>query len=345
MVIDAVRWFLERVAEYSLSAVSSWEQFAATIGQIPRVFVNPSNGLAWPYLLSSLAFAWGMYVVAQRTGRLAGESFWAFAFPARLYRHRSTRLDFRFAAIDIVLTFLFYVPIMTGLGMLGAKGMSWLLAGLLGWEPPRSLSPTAIVIAAIGFLLLHDLINYWAHVLFHKVPGLWAFHRVHHSAEVLTPAAAYRVHPVEIIGFALLQVPAVGFSAVFYENILGRELQVAMIFVVSIVGFAIALMGMHLRHSHIWLSYGPVFNRLFISPAHHQIHHSVDPRHWNKNFGSKLSIWDGLFGTHYRPEHPEILQVGLLDAEPREFETVWSLYTNPLGRSLRTLTRLLEGRT
>ncbi|MCC6140662.1 MAG: sterol desaturase family protein [Nitrospira sp.] len=258
MGIDTVRWFLERVAEYALSAVSAWEQFTATIGQIPRVFVNLSNGLAWPYLLSSLAFAWAVYVVAKRAGRLADGFFREFAFPARLYRHQSTLLDVRFAAIDIVLTFLFYVPIMTGLGMLGAKGMSWLLVGHLGWEPPRALSPTAIVMAAGGF--------------------------------------------------------------------------------------AIALMGMHLRHLHIWLSYGRVFNRLFISPAHHQIHHSVDPRHWNKNFGSKLSIWDGLFGTHYQPRQPEVLRVGLLDAASREFETVWSLYTSPVARSVHTLVGLPERR-
>ncbi|MEK7763409.1 MAG: sterol desaturase family protein, partial [Nitrospirota bacterium] len=75
-----------------------------------------------------------------------------------------------------------------------------------------------------------------------------------------------------------------------------------------------------------------------------QIHHSVDPRHWNKNFGVKLSVWDGLFGTHYHPGHPELLQVGLLDAAPREFETVRSLYVRPLEKSIRTLTQLLGGR-
>lgn len=106
----------------------------------------------------------------------------------------------------------------------------------------------------------------------------------------------------------------------------------------------LALLGTHLRHSHIWFSYGSVFNRLFMSPAHHQIHHSVDPCHWNRNFGVKLSVWDGLFGTHYHPRHPEVLQVGLLDAAPREFEIVRSLYVSPSARSVQTLTRLLDRR-
>jgi sterol desaturase/sphingolipid hydroxylase (fatty acid hydroxylase superfamily) len=179
---------------------------------------------------------------------------------------------------------------------------------------------------------VHDFINYWAHVLFHKVPLLWSFHQVHHSVEVLTPAAAYRVHPIEIISFAVLQAPAVGLSAVFYENILGRDQQITMIFGVSIVGFVLALLGTHLRHSHIWFSYGPVLNRVFMSPSHHQIHHSIDPRHWNKNFSVKLAVWDALFGTLYVPREPETLQVGLPDADPRDFTTVRKLYFLPFAK-------------
>lgn len=106
----------------------------------------------------------------------------------------------------------------------------------------------------------------------------------------------------------------------------------------------LGLLDTHLRHSHVWFSYGPVFNRLFMSPAHHQIHHSVDPCHWKKNFGVKLSIWDGLFGTHYHPGHPEVRQVGLLDAAPRECETVRSLYVSSAAKSVRNLTQWLGGR-
>lgn len=344
MTIEGIQWFLDRAAEYAFASFLSWSNFLEAIGQIPRVFTNFSNGLAWPYLLSSLALAWVIYVFAERKGGTLVSSFREFAFPSRLYRHPSTRLDCRFAAIDIVLTFLLYVPIMTGVGLLGTKGISLVLAGLMCWEPPRSLSPMAITAAAIGFLFLHDCINYWAHVLFHKVPLLWSFHQVHHSAEVLTPAAAYRVHPVEIIGFAAMQAPAVGLSAVFYENILGRDQQISMIFGVSIIGFVLALLGTHLRHSHIWFSYGPVLNRVFMSPAHHQIHHSIDPRHWNKNFSVKLAIWDAFFGTLYVPREAETLQVGLPDADPRDFTTVRKLYFLPFAKMAKGVFSLARRR-
>ncbi|RPH76882.1 MAG: sterol desaturase family protein [Nitrospiraceae bacterium] len=339
-MIEAFTWFLERVCEYVFASFLSWSNFLEALGQIPRVFTNFSNGLAWPYLLSSLALAWVIYVHAKRRGSIAATSFREFAFPASLYRHPSTRLDCRFAAIDIVLTFLLYVPIITGIGLLGAKVMSVVLVGLMSWEPPRTMSPMVIVAAGIGFLILYDFINYWAHVLFHKVPLLWSFHQVHHSVEVLTPAAAYRIHPVEIIGFAVLQAPAVGLSAVFYENILGRDHQITMIFGVSIVGFVLTLLGTHLRHSHVWFSYGPVLNRVFMSPAHHQIHHSIDPRHWNKNFSVKLAVWDALFGTLYVPREPETLQVGLPDADRRDFTTVRKLYFLPFEKAARGLLSL-----
>lgn len=343
-MIEGIQWFLDRVAEYVFASFLSWPKFLDALRQIPGVFTNFSNGLAWPYLLSSLVLAGIIYVLAKRRGMLAATSFLEFVFPSRLYRHPSTRLDWRFAAIDLCFTFLLYAPIMTGVGLLGAKAMSAVLVGLLSWEPPRTLSPMAIIAAAMGFLLLHDFINYWAHVMFHKVPLLWSFHQVHHSDEVLTPAAAYRMHPVEIISFAVLQAPAVGLSVFFYQNILGRDQQITMIFGVSIVGFVLALLGNHLRHSHIWFSYGPVLNRLFMSPAHHQIHHSIDPRHLNKNFSVKLAVWDALFGTLYNPQGPETLQVGLLDADPRDFTTVQKLYFLPFAKVAKGVLSLVHRR-
>lgn len=328
-------WFFQKILEQVFASFLSWPNFIEALGQVPRVFVNFTNGLAWPYLLSNLIVAWVIYVVTIQKRRFSAGSFREFAFPASLYRHPSTWLDFRFAAIDLFLTFLLYVPIMAGIGLLGAKMMSAVLVGQIGWDPPQTLSRTELIAVAMGFLVLNDLINYWTHVIFHKVPLLWAFHQVHHSAETLTPATSYRVHPIEIIGFAICQAPVVGFSAVFYENILGRDQQIAMVFGVSILGFVLSLLGTHLRHSHIWFSYGPWLNRVVMCPAHHQIHHSIDPRHWNKNFGVKLTVWDVLFGTHYNPGAPEVLRVGLPDADRQTFTSVRQLYFLPFAKAAR----------
>jgi len=66
---------------------------------------------------------------------------------------------------------------------------------------------------------------------------------------------------------------------------------------VDVVGFALAALGGNLRHSHVWLSYGPWLERWFISPAQHQIHHSRDPRDHDRNFGAGLAVWDWVFGS------------------------------------------------
>ncbi|BFU96173.1 MAG: putative Fatty acid hydroxylase [Nitrospira sp.] len=342
MIVDGLRWFLERTVETAFSSFRSRESFAEALGHVPTVFVNFSNGLAWPYLLSSVLLAWVIYVFARRSRTTTVASFLEFAFPSRLYRHPSTALDFRFMAVDVFVTMLLYAPMFTGVGLLGTKIISAVLVDRLGWDPPRALSVAALVLAAVGFLLLSDCVNYWSHVWFHRSPLLWSFHRVHHSAEVLTPAAAYRVHPVENAVVVMLQAPIVGLSAVFYQNILGPDRQITMIFGVSVIGFILALMGTHLRHSHIWFSYGPWLNRVVMSPAHHQIHHSIESRHWNKNFGVKFTIWDQLFGTLYAPEKPEALKVGLPDAGPPEFTSVPRLYFLPFTRVIHMLSLLLH---
>src|SRR2546426_736232 len=101
--------------------------------------------------------------------------------------------------------------------------------------------------------------------------------------------------------------------------------------------------GAHLRHSHVWLSYGPVLSRIFISPAQHQIHHSVDPRHVDRNFGGIFAIWDALFGTLYVPRTRETLTVGLADGGHAGLDSVARLYTMPFRRLLARIPAIAHG--
>ena len=52
----------------------------------------------------------------------------------------------------------------------------------------------------------------------------------------------------------------------------------------------------------MWIAFRGVLGRIFVSPAHHQVHHSANPKHFNKNFGSCHALWDWMFGTLYVPE-------------------------------------------
>ncbi len=340
---DSVKWFLDRLFETAFASFLSWNTFIEAIGRIPNAFLSFSSGLAWPYILSNLALAWVVYMLACKDKTTAAGSFREFAFPARIYRHASTLLDARFMAIDLIPSFLLYLPLYGGLGVVGTKLMSVLLVDRLAWEPPHVLSRTEIFLASLAFVALIDLVNYWGHVWCHKIPFLWSFHEVHHSAEVLTPATAYRIHPVENVFMVVLHAPVIGLSAVFFQNMLGSERQFMMIGGATIIGFTLHALGAYWKHSHIWFTFGPWLNRLLISPAHHQIHHSVDPRHWNKNFGATLSMWDRLFGTLYEPREPEAFHVGLPNSESGRFKTIQDLYVRPFGTAMRTLRWMRRG--
>ena len=111
----------------------------------------------------------------------------------------------------------------------------------------------------------------------------------------------------------------------------------------SLFPFVFGLFGHHLQHSRVWLSFGPWLSRLYICPAQHQIHYSRDPRYRDKNSGVKFAVWDALFGTLYVPKEPETLQVGLSDADPRDFTTISKLYFLPFARIARSLIALPGG--
>ena len=67
-----------------------------------------------------------------------------------------------------------------------------------------------------------------------------------------------------------------------------------------------------LQHSEIWIPFTGVWGRVFMSPAHHQLHHSADPAHFNCNMGASLAIWDWLAGTLRMPSvEPPRLSFGV----------------------------------
>ena len=94
------------------------------------------------------------------------------------------------------------------------------------------------------------------------------------------------------------------------------------------------LAGGVLRHTNVWVSFG-FLNWLIISPAQHQIHHSRDPKHWDKNFGYMLAVWDLLFHTLSVPRLRENLKFGIQGQDHSEFSSIAKLYFQPFSKVLR----------
>lgn len=135
-------------------------------------------------------------------------------------------------------------------------------------------------------LILSDLAQYWYHRLFHKIPFLWGFHAIHHSAKSMDWLAGSRMHFVEIIllrAITSLPLLTLGFSPSVMQAYIG------FIYVWS-----------SLLHANV----GGNFDRLghwVATPRFHHWHHGLEREAFDVNFAIHFPWLDKLFGTFHLP--------------------------------------------
>ena len=300
--------------------------------------LNPSHRVYWLYLCTALGLALVLFIFgSERRGGLSLRDFLRFCLPKSVYLHMSARVDYGYFIVNRIVFGLLLLPIIAAVSLLSAAGTKALL-DRIGHEPAIQLPDGAgwTTVQTVASVLAMDLGLFLAHYLQHRVPVLWEFHKVHHSAQVLTPFTAYRMHPVD-------DVLAMSLSGLFAGVVLGtfNFLQPGNAGAATVLGLNAALFlyyafGYNLRHSHVWLSYGSVLSRVFISPAQHQIHHSKAPQHFDKNLGFIFAFWDVWFGSLYVPRAKEHIEVGLPDRQDEAYSSVLGLYVLPFKRSATT---------
>lgn len=313
----------------------------------------------WYFAVSSLIIAAVAYVFVHRRDRPARPSattatrwrgpveFFRFCFPKEIYTNVSTKTDLLYLlSFPLIAGLLFKPALVFGLTGVAYSATQSISIALLG-EPQGSvaLSPLATTGMIAAFTLVSamaaDFGFFLHHYLMHKIGFLWEFHKVHHSAEVLTPMTDYRAHPLEILTYAHAKGLGMGAAQGLFNYFTGNTLGVSTVLGLNAVFFFYYLMAYPLRHSHIWISYGPIASRFFISPAQHQIHHSFAEKHWDKNFGGAFALWDWLFGTLYIPRQRENLEFGLPGGESSRYRKVSQLYTLPFRTAARSRWRML----
>ena len=308
--------------------------------------ISHQGGLYWLYLVTAAGIALIIYLTPGRApGPPSLRGSLAFLFPAQIYRHASSKLDFKFFLLNTLLFGAFLAPLLLSSLTVAHATVS----ALVDWfgipEEPMLAGVTAQIAATAAVLVAADFGFYVSHYLLHKVPVLWEFHKVHHSAEVLNPITGFRSHPVDQVLDAVLMGAmtglALGASAYGFGTSTGLVTVVGMNAFVFVFNAA----GAHLRHSHIWLSYGPRLEGMFVSPAMHQIHHSFAERHLDKNLGGVFSIWDRIMGTLYVPRGREQLEFGLKAGEHSEYRSMTRLYLLPVWKSALVCLRALGWRS
>ena len=159
------------------------------------------------------------------------------------------------------------------------------------------------------FFIVLDFVQWFTHVLLHKFPFLWQFHKIHHSVKEMGFAAHLRYHWMENILYKPLKTIGIMFLG-------GFEPQHA-----YIVHFAAITIG-HLNHANLKLTWGPL-KYILNNPVMHLYHHSytLPEGKYGVNFGISLSLWDYLFKTNYIPEQSGTIKLGFSGDEtvPKSF--------------------------
>jgi sterol desaturase/sphingolipid hydroxylase (fatty acid hydroxylase superfamily)/creatinine amidohydrolase/Fe(II)-dependent formamide hydrolase-like protein len=311
--------------------------------------INPESRIYIFYLLSGLVLAYFAYVQVEKAHRAEDiaegrqveqrKGFLAYVFDPKIWLHPSSLQDFRFFLINSVVYYGLISQFLIGSDLL-SSGFYQILTGNFGVPEGAYLSSAAgIAIYTLLSVLALDFGVFLMHYLHHRIPVLWHFHKVHHSAEELNPLTLFRMHPVDLAltSISIMVFQSMAYAGLFYLT--NSPPTAVTVLGLNLVTFLFYVFGYNLRHSHIWLNYPVWLSNILVSPAQHQIHHSSDPKHFDMNMGLIFSFWDRMFGTLYIPVERENLRYGLSRKEPNPFKSVGELYYMPFvwaGETIRT---------
>jgi sterol desaturase/sphingolipid hydroxylase (fatty acid hydroxylase superfamily) len=169
------------------------------------------------------------------------------------------------------------------------------------------------MVLAILFL---DFAIWLQHLITHKVPLFWRFHRVHHADRDFDVTTAVRFHPVEIVASMGVKIGLI--------YLMGPQAIAVLVFEVLLNGTAL------FNHANLrlplWLDH--VLRWVLVTPDMHRVHHSVIRAEHDSNYGFALSVWDRIFRT-YRAQPAgghDAMVVGLEWQDEKPAKLGWSLW-------------------
>ncbi len=270
---------------------------------LAQPFSDPAARTFWPVLLCAGLIA----VVWHKAQGLRGGSSEALGF--RLWAHPSSQLDLQLLVARRLLSIIGLMPVIGGAWWL-AITISTQLDHVFG-IPSLKPGPWLGLGYTILLFVVWDLSRFVVHFALHRVRFLWAFHQVHHSAQVLTPLTFHRTHPVESLVYSLRGVLTTGtMGGLAFWLYRGAAVEWTLLGVHSL-GLVMNAFSGNLRHSHLWIRFPVAVERWLISPAQHQLHHALAPEHHDTNFGTWLACWDRLAGTLKPAPRTPVTALGL----------------------------------
>lgn len=285
----AVYWCVETIAA-PMRALPAAEPTAATIRRVylPTVAVAAIAGwLGWRGWRALAAYGPARSIHEGQT-ELAGPIVLGFVLVVVLLEQiwpaqrrpalsRGHLLDLGYLLVHALLVVPMVVLIGTGFSATLARVAPWLVL------PHTSALPRwgFVVLALLGI----DFVDWFAHLVNHKMNSLWRLHALHHSQEELTVLTTFRTHPLVHVTFVMSAIPVLALASNAATP--------------TVLLTAYACLG-SLPHANLNWSYGKL-EKFLISPVYHRAHHRPVGR-LDINLGTVFSIWDVVSGRAVFPK-------------------------------------------
>ena len=242
---------------------------------------------------------------------------WEMIAPRRILKQKRSLRWTNNIGLTVFNAFLLYLVFPTA-----AVGTA-LIADDRGWGLFQ-LTVLPLWLEGLATIVLLDLFIWMQHVLFHKIPFFWRFHRMHHTDLDIDVTTGARFHPVEILLSMGIKIGIV--------IIIGAPAWAVIIFEILLNGTSM------FNHSDIYI---PVevdhkLRLLLVTPDMHRVHHSVIIRETDSNFGFNFPWWDRLFRTYKaQPERGHIdMAIGLANyRDPKWLTLPWMLVVPCMSKS------------
>jgi sterol desaturase/sphingolipid hydroxylase (fatty acid hydroxylase superfamily) len=287
--------------------------------------INPNKRIFWIYIISSILLAVIYFYISKKNTRVI--------FSSKLWLHPSAKLDYYYFFLSYFINIFLLIPFIISAKTIAFSVNRFLYEQFDYFENSYFSYEMIIFMYTISIFLVSDFSRYWLHRFLHTIPFLWEFHKIHHSAKVLTPITFYRVHPVENFLFGLRYSLSIGLVTGVFIYFFGAMIDIYMIFGVNAFIFIFSIFGSNLRHSHVAISYGRFIEKWLISPKQHQIHHSR--KHFDKNYGGYIAIWDRVFGTLCLSNSVKVMKFGLRTEQMKDYLSLKDLLFRPFTNLLK----------
>ena len=187
--------------------------------------------------------------------------------------------------------------------------------GLIDLHVITSSDAMGAVFAVLLSTLVADFFLYWYHRLRHANRILWETHLVHHSDKHMNVTTYARGHFTELVLLPVVVTAPISFLF---------QLPPVSIAILSLI----PRVWEYFTHANLKIGFGRLW-WLAVSPDYHRIHHSIEKKHFDKNFATWFPLWDILFSTAWRPQSGERPATGV---EGINANSVFELFTLPFVR-------------